>query len=370
TSRRAWAALAVLLLPVLLISVDSTVLSFAVPHLSADLAPTGTELLWIVDVYGFMIAGLLVTMGTLGDRIGRRRLLLIGAVAFGAASAMAAYAPSPEVLILARALLGVAGATLMPSTLSLLRNILLDTRQRTLAIAICATMFSVGSALGPVVGGWLLGHFWWGSVFLVNLPVMALLLVLAPLLVPESRDPEPGRYDLASAGLSLVAMLLAVYGLKNLVAGGVGLPSAAPSAAGGLVGCVFVRRQRRLTVPLLDLGLFRHRAFSASTVTNLLTTFAIIGALFFITQYLQLVLGLEPIEAGFVLVPGLALAIVTGLGAVPLMRRVATAWLVFASLLTVAAGYSLLTLVGAESGVPVVMAAFVLIGGGVGLVQT
>lgn len=370
TSRRAWAALAVLLLPVLLISVDSTVLSFAVPHLSADLAPTGTELLWIVDVYGFMIAGLLVTMGTLGDRIGRRRLLLIGAVAFGAASAMAAYAPSPEVLILARALLGVAGATLMPSTLSLLRNIFLDTRQRTLAIAIWATMFSVGSALGPVVGGWLLGHFWWGSVFLVNLPVMALLLVLAPLLVPESRDPEPGRYDLASAGLSLVAMLLAVYGIKNLVAGGVDLLSAAALVAGVLVGFVFVRRQRRLTVPLLDLGLFRHRAFSASTVTNLLTTFAIIGALFFITQYLQLVLGLEPIEAGFVLVPGLALAIVTGLGAVPLMRRVATAWLVFASLLTVAAGYSLLTLVGSESGVPVVMAAFVLIGGGVGLVQT
>ncbi|RIQ30209.1 MFS transporter [Jiangella rhizosphaerae] len=367
---RKWGALVVLLLPVLLISIDMTVLSFAVPHLSEDLAPTGTELLWIVDVYGFMIAGLLVTAGTLGDRIGRRKLLLTGATAFGVASALAAYSTSPEMLIAARALLGVAGATLMPSTLSLIRNIFHDVRQRTLAIAIWATMFSAGAALGPIVGGWLLEHFWWGSVFLVALPVLALLLIFAPLLVPESKDPSPGPYDLPSAGLSLVAMLLAVYGIKGLAADGPSLGYGAALVAGVLVGVAFVRRQRRLETPLLDLALFARPAFRASVVTNLLTTFAMIGALFFMTQYLQIVLGMQPLRSGLVLVPGLALAILTGLVAVPLMRRLPMPWLLFGSLLVVAAGFALMVLAGRGLGAELVMVAFVLVGGGVGLVQT
>ncbi len=367
---REWGALVVLLLPVLLISIDMTVLSFAVPHLSSDLAPTGTELLWIVDVYGFMIAGLLVTAGTLGDRIGRRKLLLAGATAFGVASALAAYSTSPEMLIVARGLLGVAGATLMPSTLSLIRNIFHDVRQRTLAIAIWATMFSAGAALGPIVGGWLLEHFWWGSVFLVALPVLALLLIFAPFLVPESRDPAPGRYDLPSAGLSLVSLLLAVYGIKGLAAHGLALGYGAALVAGVLVGVAFVRRQRRLETPLLDLALFERPAFRASVVTNLLTTFAMIGALFFMTQYLQIVLGMEPLRSGLVLVPGLALAILTGLVAVPLMRRLPMAWLLFGALTVVAAGFALMVLAGRGYGAGLVMVAFVLVGGGVGLVQT
>ncbi|MBB5791396.1 DHA2 family multidrug resistance protein-like MFS transporter [Jiangella mangrovi] len=368
--RREWLALVVLLLPVLLISIDMTVLSFAVPHLSADLAPSGTELLWIVDVYGFMIAGLLVTAGTLGDRIGRRKLLLAGATAFGVASALAAYSTSPEMLIAARALLGVAGATLMPSTLSLIRNIFHDVRQRTLAIAIWATMFSAGAALGPVVGGWLLEHFWWGSVFLVALPVLALLLIFAPILVPESKNPAPGPYDLPSAGLSLVAMLAAVYGIKGLATGSLSVGYVAALVAGVLVGVAFVRRQRRLETPLLDLGLFARPAFRASVVTNLLTTFAMIGALFFMTQYLQLVLGMQPLESGLVLVPGLVLAILTGLVAVPLMRRVPTPWLLFGALLVVAGGFGLMVLAGRGFGAGLVMTAFVLVGAGVGLVQT
>ncbi|TDD99124.1 MFS transporter [Jiangella asiatica] len=367
---REWAALVVLILPVLLISIDMTVLSFAVPHLSEDLAPSGTELLWIVDVYGFMIAGLLVTMGTLGDRIGRRKLLLTGATAFGAASALAAYASDPATLIVARALLGVAGATLMPSTLSLIRNIFHDVRQRTLAIAIWATMFSAGAALGPIVGGWLLEHFWWGSVFLVALPVMALLLILGPFLVPESRNPHPGRYDLASAAMSLAAMLLIVYGLKGLAVHGLSWTYSLALLAGIGVGVAFVRRQRQLESPLLDLALFARPAFSASVVTNLMTTFAMIGALFFMTQYLQLVLDLSPLRAGLVLVPGLALAILTGLAAVPLTRRLSTPWLLFVSLSTVAAGYLLMTRAGADAGAVLIAVAFVLVGGGVGLVQT
>jgi MFS transporter, DHA2 family, multidrug resistance protein len=219
--RREWVGLAVFALPCLLYSMDLTVLYLALPKLSADLQPSSTQLLWITDIYGFLLAGLLLTMGTLGDRIGRRRLLLIGAVAFGAASLLAAFSSSAEMLIVARALLGVAAATLAPSTLSLLRNMFVDERQRTVAVGVWIASFSLGAAIGPLVGGVLLQFFWWGSVFLAALPVMALLLVLGPLLLPEFRDPAPGRLDLASAALSLLAVLALIYGLKQIAATGV-----------------------------------------------------------------------------------------------------------------------------------------------------
>ncbi|MFO7496336.1 MAG: MFS transporter, partial [Desulfobacterales bacterium] len=180
--RREWIGLAVLMLPTLLIAMDLTVLHLAVPSLSTDLQPSSTQLLWIVDIYGFMIAGSLITMGTLGDRIGRRKLLLIGAAAFGLASTVAAFSPTADLLIAARALLGVAGATLMPSTMSLIRNMFLDSRQRTAAIGIWVSGFSVGSAIGPLVGGILLENYWWGSVFLLGVPVMIVLLIAGPLL--------------------------------------------------------------------------------------------------------------------------------------------------------------------------------------------
>lgn len=199
----------------MLLAMDLTVLHVAVPALSVDLKPSSAQLLWIVDIYGFLIAGSLITMGTLGDRIGRRRLLLIGGAAFAVASAVAAFSTSAEMLIATRALLGVAGATLMPSTLALIRNMFHDQRQRTTAIAVWLNSFMVGSAVGPLLGGAMIEHFWWGSVFLLNVPVMALLLVLGPFLLPENRDPNAGRLDLASAGLSLVAMLSIVYGIKR-----------------------------------------------------------------------------------------------------------------------------------------------------------
>ena len=197
--RREWIGLGVLALPCLLYSMDLTVLNLAVPHLSADLEPSSTQLLWIVDIYGFLVAGSLITMGTLGDRIGRRRLLLTGAVAFGAASMLAAFSFTAPMLIAARAILGVASATLAPSTLSLLRNMFLDPRERTVAVGVWIASFSAGGALGPLLGGLLLEHFWWGSVFLVNVPVMLLLLALGPRLLPEYRDPNPGRLDPISA---------------------------------------------------------------------------------------------------------------------------------------------------------------------------
>src|SRR5829696_7253088 len=215
-TRREWIGLAVIALPCLVYAMDLTVLTLAVPSLSVDLRPSSTELLWIVDIYGFLVAGFLITMGTLGDRIGRRRLLLIGAAAFGAASVVAAFASNPEMLIASRALLGVAGATLAPSTLSLIRSMFHDPEQRTVAIGIGVTSFSSGAAIGPLVGGVLLEHFWWGSVFLLSVPVMALLLVLGPFLLPEFRDPQAGRLDLTSAALSLAAVLAVIYGMKQI----------------------------------------------------------------------------------------------------------------------------------------------------------
>src|SRR5215218_2784400 len=222
--RRDWIGLAVIALPCLLYSMDLEVLYLAVPSLTSDLEPTSSQLLWITDIYGFLLAGFLLTMGALGDRIGRRRLLLIGAAAFGVASVLAAFSRTPEVLIASRALLGIAGATLAPSTLSLIRNMFLDPDQRAFAIGVWATSFSAGAAIGPLAGGLLLDFFWWGSVFLLAVPVMALLLVLGPVLLPEFRDPEAGTPDIASAAMSLAAVLAVIYGLKQIAQDGIGWP--------------------------------------------------------------------------------------------------------------------------------------------------
>src|SRR5215217_5519624 len=260
------------------------------PKVSADLKPTSSQLLWILDIYGFLLAGFLITMGTLGDRIGRRRLLLIGAAAFGAASVLAAFSTSSEMLIATRALLGIAGATLAPSTLALIRNMFLNPAQRTLAIGVWATSFSAGAAIGPLAGGVLLEYFWWGSVFLLAVPVMALLLVLGPVLLPEFRDPEAGWLDLPSAALSLATVLAAIYGLKQIAQDGPGWLPVISIAAGVALGVVFVLRQRGLADPLIDLRLFRVPAFTASLVAFLFSIFVIAGIFFFIAQYLQLVL--------------------------------------------------------------------------------
>lgn len=340
--RREWLGLAVLLLPTMLIVMDLTVLHLAVPHLSVDLQPTSTQLLWIVDIYGFLIAGSLITMGTLGDRIGRRKLLLIGAVCFGFASVLAAFAPSATLLIASRALLGVAGATLMPSTLALIRNMFLDPQQRSTAIGIWISGFSAGSAIGPLIGGFLLEHFWWGSVFLLNVPMMLLLLVLGPLLLPEYRDPNAGRLDLFSAALSLLAVLLLIYGVKDVAQHGLGNIAALSILAGLALGVVFVRRQRRLTDPLLDLGLFRVVAFSTSLATYTLGVFVSFGAFLFISQYLQLVAGLSPLQAGLWSVPGAVTSIVGSNVAPLLVRRVRPAYVVAGGLALAALGFGLI----------------------------
>jgi DHA2 family multidrug resistance protein-like MFS transporter len=369
SAKQGW-ALAVLVLPVLLISIDMTVLGFAVPFLSEDLAPTSSQLLWIVDVYGFVLAGLLVTMGSLGDRLGRRMLLIVGSAAFAAASVLAAYAPSPEALIAARALLGVAGATLMPTTLALMRNLFTDDRQRRFAIAIWASGFSAGAAAGPVIGGWLLEHFWWGSVFLMAAPVSLAVVLAAPFLLPESKNPNPGTLDLASVALSFLALFPFVYGVKTIAEHGLTWAAAAAIGLGAVAAVRFVRRQSRLEHPLIDVGLFRLRRFSASLATNFTIVFAMISALFLLTQYLQLVLGFSPMEAGLLLLPGMAVSVVTGLIAVRMSEGIGMVRTIIGGLALVIAGFAAMAFIGVDTGAVVVGVSFALIGAGSGLAQT
>ncbi|RZU32132.1 MFS transporter [Blastococcus saxobsidens] len=364
-----WSALAVLALPVLLISIDMTVLGFAVPALSADLGPTSSQLLWIVDIYSFLLAGLLVLMGNLGDRIGRRRLLVIGAVAFGIASTMAAFATTPELLIAARALLGLGGATLMPSTLALLRTVFPDDRERRLAIAVWAAAFSGGAAVGPIVGGVLLEHFWWGSVFLVNTPVMALLVVGALTLLPESRTARPGPFDVLSGALSIAGILPVVYGLKTVAKDGPDASVVLSFALGLTLLWIFVRRQRTLAQPLLDLWLFGNRVFSAAVATNLLTVFALLGVLFYLPQYLMLVLGMSPLRAGVWMLPLACATIVGSLAAPWLARRLHLRWVIGGGMAVAAAGLAVGTLLGVDGDRTVLVAAGLLIGAGVGAAE-
>ena len=369
---RTWAALGVLALPMLLLAIDATVLIFAMPGIAADLSPSATEQLWIMDIYAFMIAGLLVTMGAVGDRIGKKKLLLVGAVLFTAASVVGAFATSSEQLIVARAFLGLAGATIMPSTLSLIRAMFIDRAQRRFAIAVWSMAGTLGAAAGPIVGGWLLEHFWWGSAFLINIPVMVVLLILGPILLTESKDPHPEALDLLSAAMSLVAMLSAVYGLKTLVAGDGVAKGLLCIALGLTVGTVFVRRQLTLSNPLLDVGLFRARAFRGAVVADLLSVFALIGAMWALTQYLQLVVGLSPMQAGLWLLPVMIAAAAAAFLAAALVKRISAAILVTAGLLVAGAGFLLLLGLTPDSGaIPVVVAlSLVSLGGGVGMTLT
>lgn len=365
-TRREWVGLAVLALACLLYVMDLTVLDLAVPAITADLHPTSTQLLWIVDVYGFMIAGALVTMGTLGDRIGRRRLLLVGAAAFGAFSVLAAFSTSAEMLIVSRALLGIAGATIAPSTLSLIFHMFRDPQQRTFAVGIWIGAFSAGSAVGPVLGGVLLEWFWWGSVFLLALPVMAALLVVGPRLLPEYRDPDAGRLDPLSAAMSVVALLAVVYGIKQTVQDGFAVSSGLAVAAGLAVGVLWVRRQRRLPDPMIDVALFRIRSLDAALVVNFLAVFVMVGYFLYVAQYLQLVVGLSPLRAGLWSVPS-ALAFVVGSQLAPrVLVRFRPPYVVAGGLLAAAAGLLMLTGVGADHGLTLVVVASVVVSLGLG----
>ncbi|WP_238335812.1 MFS transporter [Serinicoccus kebangsaanensis] len=369
-TRRDWAGLAVLMLPVLLISIDTTVLNFALPQIAQVLSPSAAQQLWLIDAYPLVLATLLVTMGTVGDRVGRRRILLVGATGFAGVSALAAFAPTAELLLLARVGLGIFGATLMPATLSLLRSMFLDRTQRRLAIAIWATAFSVGSALGPVVGGVLLAHFHWGAVFLVAVPILVPLLVLGPFLIRESRDPAPGQIDVVGMALSMVALGGIAWAVKHVAVDGVDAVALAVLVAAVLAGAGFVRRMRRAVDPMLDVHLFAVPAFSGALAVNLLSIVALTGFLFFVTQHLQLVEGMPALEASLVLVPGVVAMIAAGLLVVRVVRHVRPALAVVGGLSFSFAAYALLAASGATITVPHIALAFALLGLGIGAAET
>ncbi|MGW1037053.1 MFS transporter [Streptomyces antibioticus] len=348
--RREWTALGVLMLPLLLVSMDLSVLYFAIPAISADLEPSGTQQLWIFDIYAFVLAGLLMTMGSLGDRVGRRRLLLVGALAFGAASLAAAYANSAETLIAARAVLGIGGATLMPSTMALVRTMFTDPAQRAKAIGLWSGVMTAGIALGSVLSGVLVHYFWWGSVFLVNLPAMALLLVLGPILLPESRDPAPGRFDRPSVPLSMAAVLPVIWGLKEITAEGWHSAYVVSITVGLLFGALFVHRQRTAANPMISPALFRAPGFAPAVVLNLVSAFAMVGSAFFTTQYLQSVLDKSALEAAlWALLPSVPIGMAAPLATSLVQKGVARAHVVTAGFAIAAAGYALLALAGTDS---------------------
>ena len=367
---REWVGLGVLALAALVYVMDLTVLHLAVPAISQDLQPSSTQLLWIIDIYGFTVAGFLVTMGALGDRVGRRKLLLVGAAAFGLISILSAISSSAEMLIVSRALLGIAGATIAPSTLSLIFNMFQDPGQRARAIAVWISAFSAGSAIGPIVGGVLLEYFHWGSVFLIALPVMGLLLVLGPIVLPEYKDPNAGRLDLVSALMSLVAVLAVVFGLKQIAQDGFGALPIAAIVVGVVVGGLWAQRQRTSTDPMIDLSLFRIRAFNSALVVNFMTIFVAIGYFLFVAQYLQLVLGLSPFVAGLCSVPSAIGFIVGSNVAAPLVRRMRPANVMGAALVLASIGLVLLTQAGVANSLPIIIVGSVIIALGLAPVLT
>ncbi|GAB3645004.1 MFS transporter [Glycomyces tarimensis] len=369
--RSRWLGLAVLTLPVILTSMDITILHIAIPTITHELTPSPSQMLWTLDAYGFLLAGLLITMGNIGDRIGRRRLLLIGAVVFATASAMAAFAPNPEMLIVARALMGVGGATLMPSTLSLIRNMFIDPGERTRAIGIWTASLSAGIALGPIVGGLLLETFWWGSVFLINVPAILVLLSAAPALVPEYRNPTRARMDLLSVLLSFAAILPIVWAVKTAAEELALSPAAVIAlAVGVLAGAVFLVRQRRLQAPLVDVGLFADARFTGAVLGAGLAMFSLVGVMLYSAQYLQLVEGLSPLGAGVAILPVmLAVGSMAVLASV-VVRRIGYPVLFGTGAMVAAAGMLAFSRVPVEDGLVIAVVSSAFIGAGIAPMMT
>ncbi|GII42760.1 MFS transporter [Planotetraspora phitsanulokensis] len=363
--RREWLGLIVVAMPTLLMSLDVSVLYLALPQLSADLNANSTQQLWIMDIYSFMSAGFLVTMGTLGDRVGRRRLLLIGAAGFSVASVLAAYSVNVYMLIASRALLGIAAATLTPSTLSLLSNMFKNPRQRGAAIGVWYSCFMGGMTVGPLIGGVLLDNFWWGSVFLLGVPVMVALLIAAPLVLPEYRDQGGGRLDLVSVVLSLAAVLPVIYGLKETARTGWHSVPVVCVVFGLLVGWAFVRRQRRLDEPLLDMRLFGKRAFTAAQGIMLLMGIMMAGSTLLSALYLQVVQGLSPLQAGLWLLPQNVTMVIGSMLAPHIARRFRREYVIAFGLMLTAVGFLLITQVDAVGGLGLLVTGLVCTSGGV-----
>ncbi|WP_223569969.1 MULTISPECIES: MFS transporter [Pseudomonas] len=363
-----WLGLSVLMLPVLLVTVDNTVLGFALPKIAEALRPSASQQLWMIDAYSLVLAGLLVSMGSLGDRIGHRKLLLAGSLGFAIVSVLTAYSDTATQLIAGRACMGVFGAMLMPSTLALIRSVFEDREERRLAVAIWATTLTVGSALGPLVGGVLLEFFSWGSIFLLAVPVLVPLLLLGPLLLPESERDASGPLDPISILQSMVALGAIVYGIKHSASNGIDWMALTTFAVGAVAGWMFVRRQLRLPVPLMDLSLFRSGTFSGSVAINLMSLAFLVGFVFFTTQFLQIVLQMSPLSASLALVPGQIMAIVVGMAVVPVAQRLQVHVLI--PILMAFAGAAFLLVASMGSSLTVLVVSFALLNIGVGAIAT
>ncbi|BBY63105.1 MFS transporter [Mycolicibacterium helvum] len=362
-----WLALGVLSLGVLLIGVDGTVLAVATPMISKDLGASATQLLWIGDIYSFVLAGLLITMGSLGDRTGHKTLLLCSATAFAIASLATAYAPTAELLIAARALLGIAGASLAPSTLALIRGLFSSARERSVAMGIWASVFAAGTALGPVIGGALLEHFWWGSVFLINVPMIVALVAGGIMLLPELRNPIPGPWDLAGVGLSLAGMLGLVYAAKQGAAHGLHADIVVAGLVGAAALVLFVRRQLTTPHPLIDVRLFANRRFSGVVVTNSLTVLGPSSVLYFLSQYLQLVQGYSPLQAGLAELPAAVAAMTFGVLAGVAVRYWSQRAVLTTALVWIGAALGSLTALSPSTTYPQIGIALFAIGAGLGV---
>lgn len=354
-----WIALAILALPVLLTSMDFSVLYLAIPAISADLSPTSSQILWMLDIYGFVLAGLLITAGNLADRFGRRKVLLIGAALFGIASALAAFSSSPEMLIASRALMGIGGATLMPSTLALIRNIFDNPNERAKAIGVWTAAFAGGGIIGPIIGGSLIDFFSWGAVFLINVPFILLLLVAAPIFIPEYRSKTKIRFDIVGAVLSITAILSIVYAIKHAAEIiGWDMTSTLGLLIGAILVSIFLWRQRVSEHPLIDLSLFANRRFTVAIITLLLSVMVLFGPNMYIAQYLQLALGMSPLIAALWMAP-IALAGMAGSIFGPQLRiKTGTVFAMCGGLISAAIGLAIIALTPATSGL-----AFILVGG-------
>ncbi|WP_405560316.1 MFS transporter [Streptomyces sp. NBC_01180] len=361
-----WVVLVVLCVSLLLVALDATVLHVAVPALTEDLRPGAVQLLWIVDAYPLVCAALLILFGTLGDRVGRRRVLLIGYGLFGAASAVAAFSATPGVLIGARALLGIGGAMIMPATLSVLRAVFPDRRERAVAIGVWTAVAAVGAAIGPVLGGFLVEHFWWGSVFLINLPLMAVLLPLARWVLPESRGGTDGPWDVLGALMAAAGVLGVVFGVKRIGGGegAIGVETLAPLVAGAVLLVLFVRRQRSRKHPLIDIRMFSRPTFTTAVGCIVLAMLALVGLELIAVQYLQLVLGLSPLATGLRLLPLTFAAITAGAMGSSVLRRVGPRRMVGSGFVLTAVAVLCLVGMGAHDDPLLLTVAFVLLGFG------
>ncbi|KAB2350365.1 MFS transporter [Actinomadura rudentiformis] len=366
-SLRAWLGLVVVLGPVLLVSMDGSILFLAMPRISQAVSPTADQALWILDIYGFAVGSLLIAFGNIGDRYGRLKLLMIGATVFGIGSAGAAFAPNAELLIAFRGLMGVAGATLLPSALAVLSELFPDPRRRAQAIGIFAAGFAAGFAIGPVVGGALLERLWWGSVFLVNIPVIGLFLLLAPVLLRDVRATRPGGVDVPSVVLSAGGLLLAIYGIKHAAAEGLSIVPVATAVAGSCLLVWFARRQRRLEHPLIEFSLFRDRVFTIAIITGLLPLAAWSATAYLAGIYLQSILGTTVLYAAFLALPGAAVLTTTCIITPAVVGRIGKRTALIVCHFSIAAGLLLLLPTGVTGGIGWYIASTAVAGVGYGI---